>query len=270
MNLFEFSDYKKFLNEWIRAQPSKGRGEVSRMSSAIRAHQSLLSQVLNGGRDLSPEQAFLLANYLRLTDLESEYFTTAVSLSRAGEHSFRIHLRKKLRLIKENATKVENRFDHDRRLTDEERAIFYSSWIYSAVRLFSSVSKNGKSVEEITEKFDLPRPRTVEIVSFLFSIGLLKKNADRYFLGEQRTFLEKGSPFLVRHHQNWRNKALQYADVIGDEELMFTSPISLSKEDFEKIRTRILEVVKEASQIVKASPAEDVACFNVDLFWIRK
>jgi hypothetical protein len=155
-------------------------------------------------------------------------------------------------------------------LSEVERSIFYSSWLYSAVRLFTSVSEEGKTVDEITAKFLQPRQRIVSILGFLVSAGLVVQEKDRYRIGPLRTFVEQGSPHLARHHANWRSKAIQKSDHVSEKELMFTSPVSLSRADFEKIREQIAELLKSVSTTVKASPAEDIACLNVDFFWVER
>ncbi len=270
MDIFTFTSYQEFLKSHIKSLPNRGRGEISKMAKALGIQQSLLSQILNGVRDLSVEQAFGMGVYLQLTPLEAEYFSTAVGYSRAGNHAYKLHLKKKLADLKSEASKVEHRFEHERRLSEEERSIFYSSWIYSAVRLFTSTSASGKSAEEVAKQFEIPRQKAMEILMFLSKSDLVSEKNGFYFFGTQRTFLERGSPYLNRHHQNWRNKAIQYAETLSEEEVMFTSPVSLSRADFNKIKSQVLELLKDVSTTVKDSPAEEIACLNIDLFWIRK
>jgi len=52
--------------------------------------------------------------------------------------------------------------------------------------------------------------------------------------------------------------------------MMFTSPVSLSREDFVKIRESLAGLLKSISQTVKDSPEEDIACLNIDFFWIER
>jgi len=225
--------------------------------------------VLSGARDFNLEQAADLSDYLGHTELEQEYFLTLIQLERAGNQRLKNHLRKRIDKIQKEANKIENRFEHDRKLTDEERAIFYSSWIYSAVRLFCSLSEDGKTTVQVVERFKISRLKAVEVLTFLKAAGLLIEDKDHFKMGVSRTYLEHGSPYLSRHHANWRLKSLQKSDLISDKELMFTFPMSLSKKDFEKIREEFAQLLKKVSGIVKDSPAEDIACLNIDLFWLE-
>ena len=89
-------------------------------------------------------------------------------------------------------------------------------------------------------------------------------------MGPQSVHLARTSPHLHQHHANWRLRAISSSDKISAEELMYTGPMSLSLSDFKKLRLRLAEVVKEVTDVAILSEAEDMACFNLDFFWIRK
>jgi len=270
MSIFNFKSYKQYLKSHIATLPKKGRGEIRKIATAIQMQPTLLSMVISGSRDLSAEQAFDLSKYLEHADLESEYFMALVQFERAGNPRLKMLYKTKIELIKSNSNKISNRFEHERKLSDQEKTIFYSSWIFSAIRLFCSTSTNGKSEQEIIERFQLSRKRVVEGLNFMVNSGLVVEQNNRFQIGVSRTYLENDSPHLPRHHMNWRAKAINKSDHVGENELMFTFPHSVSNKDFQQIREILVESLKKISMIVKDSPAEDVACLNVDLFWIEK
>lgn len=270
MSIFEFSDYRAFIKKSLSLKPKSGRGELSKIAEHLGVHSTLISLIMNGDRELTLEQCFDLSQYFELNELETEYFSLLVQLSRAGNHRYQLFIKNKLKALKTEAQKISHRFTHDKVLSEEQKSIFYSSWIYSAARLFTSTHENGKTLEEVVERFDSPRPEILKVLNFLISAGLIEFEKDRYKMGAQRTFLAQGSPHLNKHHSNWRIKAIQKFDRLNEQELMFTSPISISKTDFHKIREQMAEILKGVSQTVKDSPAEDIACLNIDLFWIDK
>ena len=51
---------------------------------------------------------------------------------------------------------------------------------------------------------------------------------------------------------------------------MFTSPASISKEDFHLLREKMVLFIKDFLAQAQASDAEEVACFNMDFFWVKK
>src|ERR1035437_7107143 len=133
MTIFTYSDYRSFFKAYLASLPKKGRGELSKVAQAIGVHSTLLSLILSGERDFSLDQVFDLAQYLELTDLEREYLFLLVQKERAGNARFKSFLKEKVKAAQTEALKIENRFEHEKRLSDEARAIFYSSWIFSAV-----------------------------------------------------------------------------------------------------------------------------------------
>ncbi|OQW47297.1 MAG: hypothetical protein A4S09_16005 [Proteobacteria bacterium SG_bin7] len=159
---------------------------------------------------------------------------------------------------------------HEKSLSDSERSIFYSSWIYPAVHLFLGLSKEGVTLEEICERFSISRQRASDLAHFFLRTGLANEERGKYFPGVQSTFLEQGSPHLIKHHSNWRVKAIEKSESISAEELMFTAPLSISRRDFSSVREKIAQFIKSLSEIVKASEAEDIATINIDWFWVKK
>jgi uncharacterized protein (TIGR02147 family) len=270
MSIFSFDGYRPYLKDYLLKLPKKGHGELTKIAKVLGVHSTLLSLILSGERDLTLEQAFNLALYLELTDIESDFLSLLVQLSRAGNHRYKAKLKHKIEVLRSEANKISNRFEHEKTLTEEQRSVFYSTWLYSAIRLYTSTREKGVTLEEVTQKFSLDRKRTLGILNFLVSTGLLCEESDHYKMGVQRTFIEQGSPHLTKHHSNWRVKAIQKSDHLSDQELMFTSPVSISKQDFGKIRESLAELLKSVSSTVKESTAEDIACLNIDFFWIDK
>jgi uncharacterized protein (TIGR02147 family) len=270
VSIFEHKDYRSYLRHHLKSLPLKGRGELTRIANNLSVNTTLLSQIMSGTRELNPEQAFRLSQYLQHTPLETDYFSLLVQIERAGTNDLKEHLKKKLALLRQDALKLSSRIAHERSLTDSERAIFYSSWIYSAIHLFTSTHKNGVALEEITARFNLSRFKATEIIQFLVSTGLCTEQSGRYSLGVQSTFLAQGSPFLTRHHSNWRMKAIQKSENISEEEMMYSGQVSLSRKDFESIREQLVTSLKNILRQVEPSPAENIASLNIDWFWIDR
>ena len=269
MTVFEFTDYKAFLRQYIANLPKKGRGEINKIAAHLRVHPTFISQVLRGDKDLTAEHAYHLSSFLGLQPMESEYFLLLVQHERAGTNEFKTYYKKKIAETKKASLNIANRLDEHRRLNEQEQAIFYSNWIYLYVWLFTSV-EDGQTMEAVAEKLSLTRAKTAEILAFLKSTQLCLEENGKFRMNTQHIHLGVNSPFLSRHHLNWRMKAMQRADDLNEEELMFTSPISISRKDFKKIREEIVALIKSTSTIIKHSPAEDVACLNLDLFWIKR
>lgn len=98
---------------------------------------------------------------------------------------------------------------------------------------------------------------------------MYKKN-ENYFLGVQKTHLEYDSLHLIRHYNHWRLRSLVHSENLLESELMYTALVSLSRKDFDTLREEMTVFIKNFLDRVHESPAEEIACFNLDFFWIKK
>ena len=270
MNPFQFSRLSLYLTHYIKNLPKNGRGEVSRLAKHLRVSTTLVSQVVGGHKVFTPEQIQILSTYLGLNALESDYLAFLIQHERAGTRELKNYWKLKLDELRKKSHALINRVQRDTTLTEVERAKFYSSPLYSAVRLYTSTDAIGKSLDEIATRFELTRARASEILNLLVEAGLCRLVQERYMMGLQKTHLEQGSPHLLRHHANWRLRAMHYSEDLSDKELMYTVPVSLSKKDFDVLREQMVEFIQKFLKTVHDSPAEDIACLNLDFFWIRK
>lgn len=267
-SVFEFDSYKKFISTWIENQPNQGRGQILKIAKSISVHTTLMSQVLGGNRDFSPEQVYGIALYMGLGKIETEYLVSLVHIERAGTFEYKNYHILKNKELKKQSLQISERLETKKVLTDLERSIFYSYWYYMAIWVYISVG-NGQTIEQICQQFNLERALVNEVISFLINSRLAKEENGKYKNLHQHIHLEYGSPYLGRHHANWRVKALEKSEKMTNEELMFTSPFSVSKKDFERIREELVKTIQTTSKIIKKSPEEDIACLNLDLFWIK-
>ena len=267
MKAFEFNDYKQFLWHFIENQPKKGRGLIKTIGQYLRIDPSQVSQVLSGSKDFE-EQAMLLTGFIGLNELETDYFLTLVQIERAGSKILKDHYLKKKEKIKKDSLNVKEHIRPDRVLSDYEKSVFYSSYLYSAVRLSTSIG-DGLTISEIAERMYLPREKVTAIIKFLLECNLCVEKNGRYQMGAQHTHVDRSSPFLSRHHHNWRVKALERTESISEQELQYTGPVSINAEDFQVIRDLLVAAIAKSLETVKKSEATDVACLLIDWFWLE-
>lgn len=247
--------------------PKKGRGEVTKLAAELNISATLVSQVLSGEKCFTLEQAQVLKEYLHLSEVETDYMMLLVLQERSGTTELKKHWEAQINKKKKEALSLSTQIAKDGSFTPEEECVFYSSTIYSLVRLYTSVGGKGKSLTDICERFGLSRREASDILKFLTDAGLCEKRQERFFLGRKRTHLDVKSIHRSRQHINWRLKAIQHSQKLTDEELMYTASVSLSKGDFVTLRYEMVEFIKRFLDKVHSSPEEELACFNIDFFW---
>jgi uncharacterized protein (TIGR02147 family) len=267
MTIYTYTDYRLYLGHYIAKLPKNGRGEVGRMAEAMGVHPSLLSQVMAESKNLNLEQAQELCEYLKLTTQESEHFFLMVQYQRAGTKKLQDHFKKKLKHSYESSIEVSQKVRQDKKLTEDDKSLFYSHWHFVAIWLFTSIGK-GKTLEDVASEFKLSREDASKILTFLTNTGLCLYGKEKYTMGPQSIHISRESPHLLRHHTNWRLRSIEACDKISQEEMIITAPISISESDLKKVRARLTEVLKEVVDAAIASEADRVACFNLDFFWV--
>lgn len=266
---FDETDYRSALRKWVAERPNRGRGELKTMAEKLGVPSPVFSQILSGSRELSEDHAYLLCDYMGFTDLQRDYFITLVQISRASHHQYREHLKKKLVQIRNKTQDLSTRLEYESVLSEADQAEFYSSWVYSAVRLYCGTKPAGVRLDDICQEFHLERDRAIRILQFLLRVHLIEIRNSLYVMGPARTHVGKDSPFVSRHHTNWRIRATERSQNLKNHELMFTAPLTLSEQDFSKLREKMLALIQEVSEVVKDSPSEKLACFNLDFFEIK-
>lgn len=265
MDIYRFSDYKAYVQAWLESQPHQGRGLLSRIAEHIHVTPPMLSHVFKGDKHLSFEAANDLAEYLALKEDEVEYFMLLVHLARAGSFALKSRLERKVKEEQKKARTIANKVKADREVDEEGKVVFYSNWLYSAVRNMSACP-DLNTVDLISSRLHLPRQTVQKVVDFLVEQGLCIAKKGELSVGPKQTHVPQTSPHVSRHHQNWRLQSMAKLVEPSAQNLFFTAPMSLSVEAADEIRAKIPKVIEEIREIVRPSDSEVVRCLNIDWF----
>jgi uncharacterized protein (TIGR02147 family) len=265
LNIFEFQDYRTFLKAWLEDAKKRKTSNLTRLAEVMSLHPTYLSHVLNGTKDLSAEQAFTVTEHLSLSKLEREYFFILLQIERAGTAKLKEYLLEKKKDLLKQKDQLSQRFKGHKELSDTERAIYYSNWTYAALAVATDI-QGGQTLAELTEKFNLERRLIQEVLNFLVSLGIVVEKNGKFSLGQTHVHVPNESPFVVKHHINWRIKSMQRMEIRKPEELFLTSPMSISQKDFAAIREKLNKAIQEIIEVAKDSKSESVFCLNLDFF----
>ncbi|MGE3975630.1 MAG: TIGR02147 family protein [Bdellovibrionales bacterium] len=265
VSVFDFDDYKLFVNTRIQEMPKKGYGQYQRLAEHLKINSVTISQIFKGNRELGIDQALELSEFLGLSEIERDFFLLLVDHARASTQKWKSFIEKKIRLKKTEARNLKSRLQPEKDIVEEVRSTFYSNWYYSGIRLSTSI-KSFSTLESIAHHFQLPRPLVAEVLEFLIRQRLVVEKDGRYAIGPKSTHVESTSPLVNRHHANWRIKGLQKMGHMDSEELFFTGPLSLSKKALEEIRSDLTNFIQDTTMKVKESDSEILACLNIDWF----
>lgn len=265
MSVYEFDDYKNFFNQWVESLPKKGHGEYRRVALALNVSTTMVSQVFKGEKELSLELACDLCEYLNMSEDEVDYFLLMVEYRRAGSAKLQKRLHKQIKERQEKARKLENRLKKEAELSEETRAIFYSSWLYSGVRILASCD-GFNDAAHISQRLNLNRNQVQKVLDFLLAHGLLTQKKGELQLGPTKTYIGASNLHTVKHHQNWRLQAFNRMVQSEDKNLFYTGPMSLSLEVADQVRQELSNLLDKIYKVVPPSESETTRCLNIDWF----
>ncbi len=265
LTVFDFSSYRGYLQAWIESQGAAGYGVKGRIADALAISSSLVSQILKGDKTLTPDQTSDLCDYLGLNEIEADYLHLLVDLDRAGNSRYQEKLRKKIAGLQKQSQQIGKRVPRNKELTDEQKAIYYSSWLYTGLRNLTAVP-GFHQINALADHLNLEPAVITRVIRFLIENGLCKEEDGKITYGPASTHVDRESPFVNKHHQNWRFQAIQHMERQRNEDIFFTSPMSLSREAYEEIRKLLPTLIQNVMKISGPSPSELVACLNIDWF----
>ena len=264
-SIFDFTDYRQFISVYLQSRADKERGAQSKFAKACGISTTMASLILKGDKHLNLEQAAEGVEFFGFNDKEAEYFFLLVEIGKAGTVKLKSILRTRQKEMQMQARKLSKRVKVDRELPDEVMAIYYSSWIFTAINNLCAID-GYNDVNSIAKRLSLPSQQVGNAVDFLVKNGICKIEKGKLTYGSAHTHVGNDSPFVVKHLQNWRIKALNNIDAKNDKNLFYTSPYSLSEEAVEEIRKLLPNLIQQVLKIVGPSPSEKLYCLNLDWF----
>jgi uncharacterized protein (TIGR02147 family) len=264
-SVFFFQNSIDFLRKKLKLM---GRGSQSRLAIRLKCSSVFISQLLSGARLLSSEQALEVCDFFSFTEKESHYFIKLVEYDRAGTKNLKNFIKKEIAQLSEEFQKISSRVPIDKDLPDSDHALLSSDWLYSVVRLLSSV-EGFQTIEKIAQVLNTDREKITQIVDFLLERGLCVRTDIGIDIGPRATHLKPDSSLARVRRTTWRLKALEHLqnDKIRQSELgdIFYSGVSaLSYEAVGEIKKEVTALIEKYSQTARDSKSETIYLMNLD------
>ena len=271
MSIFSYNDYKVYLRDLLTKEASDKNESSHRVRSLADLarktgyQRSFFSRVIHAELHLTSEAAFKVSNALKFSDHEYKYFSWLIEKARAGDKDYK-------KYAEAQAQKLKDENEHKQKsilntvVSDTNYLNYYmSSWIWSAVHLATSV-ENLQTPEKISAYLKIPEQTVIEVLHFLQGHGLVRAYGNKFVFDKGTAFFREDSPWAYSHGSNWRQKALAETPLKKPRSQHFTNVMTISSEDFEKIREVILKSIEKINKISVPSEPEEVVCLNVDYF----
>ena len=265
MNIYDYISFKDFINDWINSQKNNGRGIAKKISEEIGVSTVLMSQILKGSRSLQLDYAYGIAEFIDLSNAEKDFFLLLVQYENSANYKYREHLLKSIKKIAKENNRLSKKVIKSITLSEKDNAQFYSHWHYSALRLASDI-EGLNTLQAMSERFDISESVARDILEFLVSTNLCKKEGGKYLVGAGSTHLDKDSPWVYTRQLQWRQRSILQMEKKREEDLFYTGPMVLSKSDAEWVKKSLMEYISKMVKRIQHSPSEELMCLNIDWF----
>jgi uncharacterized protein (TIGR02147 family) len=265
MNIYTYQDYKDFLKDWLNSQ-KRVRGLRLSLARALGCQSSFISRVLRESHHLTPEHALSCAQFMNLSESETDYFLHLVHHQRAGTKDLRELLLSKIKKMQDVENDISNRYGKYTTSPPEGLSPdYYSSWLYSAIHYATTIPHLQK-LHALAEKFSLPEPIVLSTLKYLVQVNLVKRIEDRWVASNKNMHLTKNSALLQAYHSSWRLQAINEFTKQKAQDLNYTAVYTLSKNDYKKIRSMLVNFIDHSRSLVLPSKEEILVCLNCDFF----
>ncbi len=244
---------------------------LSRLSEAAECQRPYLSKVLQpeSGVHLTPDHMHGISRYLNLDEKQTRFLALLLEKDRASSPKYREHIKERLAELKTEYLELKNQVGKKDELSSHEdnqsAALYYSNWLYSALHIAVSIPEL-QTLSALSKRFSLPAAHIQIHLFRLEKMGLIKRQRDRWHWLSGDLHLSSQSQWIGLHHGNWRGQAALDATMPRPESLHYSVVQSISKEDVEKLKLKIMQWVKEFSKIASPSAPEELVCLNLDFF----
>ncbi len=267
MEIYDFRDYKAYLFSNIGKKGSR-KGSRKELAEVCQCHTTYISQVLNGSVHFSLEQAHKVNQYLLHDRQQSQFFLLLVQYARAGSHDLKDHIRSEIEKMREERLLLKKVLTDSKGLSQEQQDTYYSAWYYAAIHVAVETSE-WNSEDSLAKKLLLNHLTVRKALEFLVAAGLIEESGGFFYTGKVNFHLSDDSINIIRHHRNWRLKAIESLDRFDREDLHYSAVATVSQSDLKKIRKIFVESIEKIVKISSKTKAEKLVALGVDLFEIN-
>lgn len=155
--------------------------------------------------------------------------------SRAGTIPLKKRMQQQIDEIRKKQSEISHRVAKEKTISDEDQERFYSSYIFAAIHVLSSIPEFS-TISKMALALGRPEIEISRAVDFLLDLGVLKQKEGKLAPGSRHVHLPPQSPRIVSHHLNWRFKAIEKIRENPRGDLHYSGAMSLSEQDVLKIK----------------------------------
>ena len=261
INVFNYFDYREYLNDCFKKIKSKNPGFSFRALSkdlCIQSH-NFLPRILKRERNLTKEFIPLLTAYLRLGGKEIKYFDVLVAFNDAKKTSVKENCLKRLFAL---------RIAREEHKTQDEKLRFFDKWYYPVIRDLVAICDFQDDYALLARSCvpNISPAQAKNAVTFLLNNGFIRRETNgryRAVEAEIATAPEVDSTITPKYHRTTLLQCVDAIDTIKKEDRNFSSSTLLvSKELYEDFKKEMHHFRKRIVSMTKECKSPEMVCYT--------
>ena len=272
INIYDYSDYRKFLQEFYELEKSLDSSFSYRVfAAAVGMDASLLLKILQGKRHISPKCIDVFVNFFHFKDAKAEYFREMIAYGKAkNDKDVRSHF-ETLQKMRPAAC----------RELDEARYRYFQQWYYPMIRSALDVfNYRGTQDAAALGECCIPKPSASQVenaVDALLQLGLAHARNDGRVVPTE-AHLKTMEHWLSACISDYQSSIAELAgksiqNTPKEKRDISTLTMALDSQQIDKIREILAKTRKAIVNVVNAMPpqiCDSVYQLNFQLFPMMK
>lgn len=266
MDIFQSENSIVALSKLLEFKESVGRGQKTKLAGHLGVSSSFISQIMKGSKVLTLEQGIMISEFFNLGEDQREYFLLLVQRERSGHSQLTKFFNQKIASFKKQIIKVDKTLKVENKVSDKDKILFYSDWLYSAIFLLCSL-EGYQNEDQIFKYFNLPESRVRTCLNNLLEMKVLEVSGGKILPTNQHLYLSGDDPLVYQHHKNFRLAAFnRHSQDLKDHELLLTIPLSIAKKNAPLVRKEILKLAEKLKEYVEGDEPDSLMGLNIDWY----
>lgn len=270
MNIYNYTNYKSYIKDWVEAQKNLGmKVTYSSLADIARIQKTYLSKVINDlNVHLSQDQTFLISEYIGHNDNEKQYFELLLDYMRTDLIARKKDLKRKINELKSKELKPENHLKVNNLLPQEdfqEYSHYHLDPWNQIIHMALTIPYFQKSPLKIASSLHMPEEEFTRRLQLLKKIGVISIDKKISVLKDS-LHLSRQSPSFWPWHKQISSSSHERSRLQNNEiDLNFSVTFTANEDVFNQIKVKFLSFMESCQSDVKSAPSEKLYQLNFDL-----
>ena len=266
MNAFQYTDYRSFLNDWVKEHKRLDSSyNFSNIGKATSIPKSYISKVLGGDGNFSEDQLYQICQFLKLDEVWTEYLFLSLSYCRSDHFQRKEVLFRRLKRFQETHMSSESYLKETEVVTSKSAigSLYHLDPLHQLVHVALSIQKYKNNLNRLSVDLKIDKKRIREIINNLIKWGIVELQNEQFEILQESLHLSKQSELYPAWLNLVRSLSQSRFDVNSD--YSFSTLFSGSANTQKEIHLDFLDFLEKTKNRVTNSESEEIYQINFDL-----